>query len=283
MIKPLSYVFPTPKELKGKNLDGAYTVTIILSVNGQNVESRTTKMKFRSGKPRDGSNTQVAADSGAVTTTSAPTVTVAATPAVTVTKTATPTPTQTPAPQETVDTFIFGWDDVPGKDNARLTGFIKKKFGIDWVENANIVKGSDDKTINITSGNNNIFLTLDDYKTILSMAIDDGRKAEFSGVMVNGKLNIYSGVVVYTRIMGWKFTENDIKLDAGSWLQWRNMDDEALFTLTEVNGKLPNITVRTRTYYNFNTTGVYKFDLKYPKIREPPIPQTITVTRNQSQ
>jgi len=64
---------------------------------------------------------------------------------------------------------------------------------------------------------------------------------------------------------GWKFTENDIKLDAGSWLQWRNMDDEALFTLAEANGKLTNISVRSRTYFYFNTTGTYKFDLYYPR------------------
>ena len=114
------------------------------------------------------------------------------------------------------------------------------------------------------------------------MAIDDGRTAEFSGVMLDGKLNIYSGIVKFTRIMGWKFTENDIKLDAGSWLQWRNMDDEAFFTLTEANGKIPNITVRSRTYFYFNTTGIYKFDLQYPKMRETPLPQTITVKLNQS-
>ncbi len=283
MIKPLSYVFPTPKELKGKNLDGTYSVTITLSVNGQNVESRSARMKLRSGKPRNSSITQ--APSGSVSATSTPMVT-AASPATTVTAAATPTPTPTQVPrieEVTVDTFVFGWNDVPGKDSSKLTGYLKNRFGVDWVENAKIEKGSDDKTINITSGNNYIYFTLDDYKTTLSMAIDDGRKAEFSGVMVDGKLNIYSGKVVFTRIMGWKFTENDIKLDAGSWLQWRNMDDEAFFTLTEANGKLPNITVRSRTYFYFNTTGIYKFDLHYPKMRETPLPQTITVTRNQSQ
>lgn len=283
MIKPFTHDFPTPMELRDRSLSGIYEVTIILSVNGQQVESKSMNLKLRSGKPRDGSNTPVDANSGAVTTTSASTVTVATTPSATVTQTATSTPTPTPVPQETVDTFIFGWNDVPGKDSSKLTGYLKNKFGVDWVENAKIEKGSDDKTINITSGNNYIYLTIDDYKTIVSMVIDDGRKAEFSGVMVDGKLNIYSGVVVLTRIMGWKFTENNIKLDAGSWLQWRNMDDEAFFTLTEANGKLSNITVRSRTYFYFNTTGIYKFDIHYPKMRETPLPQTITVTRNQSQ
>lgn len=285
MIKPLTHVFPTPLELKGRSLSGTYDITIVLSVNGQKVESKSMILKLRSGKPRDGSNTQGNTSSGTVTATPTPTVTATATPAMTVTATPTPTPTSTPAPEAvTVDTLLFGWDDVPGKDSSKLTGYLKNKFGVNWVESAKIEKGSDDKTINITSGNNYIYLTIDDYKTIVSMVIDDGRKAEFSGVMVDGKLNIYSGIVVYTRIMGWKFTEYDIKLDAGSWLQWRNMDDEAFFTLTEANGKLTNITVRSRTYFYFNTTGIYKFDLYYPKMRSPfPAPQTITVTRNQSQ
>ncbi len=285
-IKQLTYVFPTPRELKGRNLAGTYEITVILSVNGQKVESKTIKMRLRSGKPRDSPETKVNAQSGAQSVTPASTslAAVTATAAVTMIATPTPTPTQVPtAVKVTVDTFLFGWNDVPGKDNSILTGYLKRKFGVDWVENANIEKGSDDKTINITSGKNHISLTLDDYKTTLSLAIDDGRKAEFSGVMVDGKLNIYSGIVRFTRIQGWKFTENDIKLDAGSWLQWRNMDDESFFTLNEVNGKLPNITVRSRTYYYFNTTGNYKFDLYYPKMREAPLPQTITVTLNQSQ
>ncbi|MBU4221382.1 MAG: hypothetical protein KKD46_02385 [Euryarchaeota archaeon] len=282
MIKPLTHVFPTPQELKGRSLSGTYDVTVILSVNGQKVESKSMVLKLRSGKPRDGSNTLADTSSGTVATTPMVTGTV---PATTVTATPTPTPTSTPAPEAvTVDTLLFGWDDVPGGDSSKLTGYLKNKFGVNWVESANIEKGSDDKTINITSGNNYIYLTIDDYKTIVSMVIDDGRKAEFSGVMVDGKLNIYSGIVAYTRISGWKFTQNDLKLDAGSWLQWRNMEDEAFFTLTEANGKLSNITVRSRTYFYFNTTGIYKFDLYYPKMRLPyPTPQTITVTLNQSQ
>ncbi len=284
-IKQLTYVFPTPRELQGRNLAGTYEITVILSVNEQKVESKSIKLKLRSGKPRDSSGTQVNAQSGIQTGTATPAPTSQA--AVTATAVATAIATQTPIPTPTqvlttVDTFIFGWDDVPGKDSSILTGYLKEKFGIDWVENANIEKGSDDKNINITSGKNHVSLTLDDYKTELSLTIDDGRTAKFIGVMVNGKLNIYSGMLRLTRIQGWKFTENDIKLDAGSWLQWRNMDDESFFTLNEVNGKLPNITVRSRTYYYFNTTGNYKFDLYYPKMRETPLPQTITVTLNQS-
>lgn len=284
MIKPFTQDFPTPKELRDRSLSGIYEVTIILSVNGQQVESKSMNLKLRSGKPRDGSNTPGDTSSGTVSSTSTPMVTASASSATTVTAAPTPTPTQVPKVEEvTVDTFLFGWNDVPGKDSSKLKGYLKNKYGVDWIENAIIEKSSDDKNINITSGNNYIYLTIDDYKTIVSMVIDDGRKAEFSGVMVDGKLNIYSGIVVYTRIMGWKFTETNLKLDAGSWLQWRNMDDEAIFTLTEANGKLPNITVRSRTYFYFNTTGIYKFDVHYPKMRETPLSQTITVTLNQSQ
>lgn len=283
MIKPISYAFPTPKELKGKNLDGIYSITIILSVNGQNVESRTTKIKLRSGKPREISNTLEPASTSVAATTATSTPTGAATAAPTVSLAETPAPTPTPAPQETVDTFLFGWDDVPGTDSARLTGYLKTKFGVDWVENANIEKDENDKIINITSENHYISLTLDDYRAKLTLGIDDGRTAEYIGIIVNGKVKIYTGIIKLTRIQSWKFTESDIKLDAGSWIQWRNMDEEPQFTISEANGKLANITVRSRTDYYFGTTGTYTLELYYPKMRVSPPTQIITVVLNQSQ
>jgi plastocyanin len=195
MIKPLSYVFPTPKELKGKNLDGTYSITIILSVNGQNVESRTTQMKLRSGKSRESSNTPVNTPSGTVSATSTPVVTVTASPATTVSATQVPTPTPTSTPLEVT-------------------------------------------------------------------------------VEPTGKIYV-------TRIMGYKFAESTITLDAGNTLQWYNLDDDTMI-VAEMDGKIPNQSVYSRRNYNFTTTGIYRFQLFFPKMRVSPPTQTITVKLNQS-
>ncbi len=196
MIKPLSYVFPTPLELKGKNLAGTYSITIILSVNGQNVESRTIKMKLRSGKPRESSNTQANTPSGTVSVTSTPTVTVTASPGTTVTANpiTTPTPTQTP----------------------------------------------------------------------VAVTVEP------------------TGKIYVTRIMGYKFAEPSLSIDAGDTLQWYNLDDETM-TVAEIDGKIPNQSVYSRRNYNFTTTGTYKFQLIYSKMRVAPPVQVITVKLNQSQ
>ncbi len=287
MIKPFSHVFPTLRELKGRNLAGTYDITIVLAVNGQKVESKSLKLKLRSGKPRGASTITSNIPSYTPSITAAATPTPAATASATVTETPAPTPTPTPAAQAvTVDTFIFGWDNVPGTDSARLTGFLKNKFGIDWVETATIEKSTDDMNINLSSGTNLMSIKFtNDEKTKVSLTINDGRTAEFIGVNVDGKKNIYSGKLRYTRIKGWTFSEKDITIDAGDWIQWHNQDDEFEYTLIEMNGKLSNITVRARRFYYLDTTGTYTFQLYYPKIRTPPSPpeQVVTVILNQSQ
>jgi len=194
MIKPLTHVFPTPLELKGRSLSGTYDVTVILSVNGQKVESKSMVLKLRSGKPRDGSNTLADTSSGTVATTPMVTGTV---PATTVTATPTPTPTSTPE-AVTVD---------------QPTGFIR--------------------------------------------------------------LSIIQG--------GSKFGEPTITINAGDTIQWKHFDNDDVLTLAEMDGKIPNQTVRARTNYVFNTTGTYRFQLFYSKMRIVPPVQVINVVLNTSQ
>ncbi len=192
MIKPLTHVFPTPRELKGRSLAGTYDITIFLSVNGQKVESKSMILKLRSGKPRDGSNTQGNTSSGTVTAAPTPAVTATATPAMT----ATPTPTSTP---EAV--------------TVEPTGFIR--------------------------------------------------------------LSIIQG--------GSKFGEPSITINAGDTIQWKHFDNDEVLTLAEMDGKIPNQTVKARTNYVFNTTGTYRIQLFYPRMRIDPPVQVINVVLNQSQ
>ncbi len=92
-IKPgtkekISAYFNTVKEMQGRNLAGAYDVTITLSVNGQKIEARTLPIRLLSGENREFTPTP--------TPSPTPTPIPTSTPTPTITETATPTPTPTP-------------------------------------------------------------------------------------------------------------------------------------------------------------------------------------------
>ncbi len=193
MIRPFTNVFPTLRELRGRNVAGIYDIMIILSVNGQKVEAKSIKLKLGSGKPRNGENTtsQNTTDAAAVTATPTP----AATETPTYTVINTPTPTPTP------------------------------------------------EAVTVAP----------------------------------------SGIIHPTNIVGGKtFAENSKTIDAGDTLQWKHMDNDDVLTVAEMDGKIPNQTVKYRTNYVFNTTGTYRFQLFYPKMKNEPSLQILTVRLNQS-
>jgi len=217
MIKTLTRVFPTPRELKGRNLAGNYDITVILSVNGQKVESKTVKLKLGSGVSREIYNNQEPASTAASTFATA---TETPAPKVTAAMTATPIPTPVPTPEMvTVDSYIFSWDDVPGKDNARLIEYLKKGFSLDWIDNAIIEKAVDSKMINLTSDKKYVSLELvGDLVPDVKLTISDGRTGKYILVFEKGKRNIYSGKFRTTRIKDSNFGEKNIEIEPGDWL-----------------------------------------------------------------
>ncbi len=88
--------------------------------------------------------------------------------------------------------YLFSWDDIKGNANRGLIEFLKKKFGIDWVETAKIEKIDDGMTIRLSFKKNLLSLKLNDDKTKVSLKIDDVRIDEFIAKTENGKLNIYN-------------------------------------------------------------------------------------------
>ncbi len=92
-------------------------------------------------------------------------------------------------------------------------------------------------------------------------------------------VNESTGNTVYLRIMGWRFTESTKVINAGDKVLWDVIDDDT-FTIADMDGKLPNITVSSKATRFFNTTGTYRFALYYPKMRTGPNLQTITVKLN---
>jgi len=146
--KPISAVFHTVKEMKGKNLAGKYSVMVILSVNGQKVDSRVIQFTLNSGKSKKPNSTQSNA-TPTVTVTSAPTSTFTPVPTIT----STPAPTPEPTPEAvTVET--------KSPQNILVTNIIGYKFGesVKTIEAGDTLqwKNSDEDTMTLVEMNGKI-------------------------------------------------------------------------------------------------------------------------------
>lgn len=87
--------------------------------------------------------------------------------------------------------YLFSWNDIPGNDNKRLIGFLKKRFDIEWTDNVKIEKIDDGKTIRLSFENNFLSLKLNDDETKVILKIADVRTDEFIAKTEKDKLNIY--------------------------------------------------------------------------------------------
>jgi|GEM_PF-269172 len=90
--------------------------------------------------------------------------------------------------------YVFNWNRIPGKDDGRLREFLMNKFSFEWAKTALIGKSSNGKTIKISTGEKSLLLELDDKKTKVTLEIDGSIIEEFTVMIENGELNIYSKV-----------------------------------------------------------------------------------------
>jgi len=90
------------------------------------------------------------------------------------------------------DRYVFSWEDIPGKDDGRLKGFLIQRFEIDWIRSAHIEKIDNGKTIKISTGHNFIYLKLNNIEDEVILEINDVEKDRFEATMESGKLNIYN-------------------------------------------------------------------------------------------
>jgi hypothetical protein len=74
---------------------------------------------------------------------------------------------------------VFLWQDVPGADEWRLKDFLKRKFDVDWLENAEIRK-ADENTIKISHGSKSISIKLNDKKDKAILTINRKNVYEFT-------------------------------------------------------------------------------------------------------
>lgn len=97
---------------------------------------------------------------------------------------------------------LFGWDDVPGKDNGKLIEFLERRFGLSWVKTAKIEKTDSGRTIIITNGKNSLSLELNDEKTEVKMEIDHSGKDKLVVKTENEKSNVYGKIDLYSYSSG---------------------------------------------------------------------------------
>ena len=90
--------------------------------------------------------------------------------------------------------YLFSWDDIPGKDNERLIECLKKRLDINWdnwVETGNIRKIDDGRSIEIYMKMKRIFIRRNDENPRVSLIYDNVLSDEFIARTENGNLIIY--------------------------------------------------------------------------------------------
>ena len=86
---------------------------------------------------------------------------------------------------------LFSWGSVPGKDSERLLMSLRDDFNIGWVENAEILKSDDGKTIRIFKDENSAEIMIDEKMGKATLKMGDDRTHNLQVKKERGKLNIY--------------------------------------------------------------------------------------------
>ena len=73
-----------------------------------------------------------------------------------------------------------------------------------------------------------------------------------------------------------KYSTTDITINAGDMVVWTNKMDSD-YTLVEMDKKIPDMVLRARNSYIFNTTGNYRIGLYFKPMRGEPTILTINV------
>ena len=87
--------------------------------------------------------------------------------------------------------YLFSWDNVPGNDGERLRRFLRDDLDIGWVENAEIRKPDDGKTIRISEDENSAEIMIKEKKEKATLKVRDGITLDLKLKKENGKLNIF--------------------------------------------------------------------------------------------
>ena len=112
---------------------------------------------------------------------------------------------------EDVSAYLFNWEDVPGNESERLLRFFSEELEIDWVENAEICKTSDGRTICIIKDENSAKIKIDVGEERATLKISSGGIYDLKVKNENGRLNIYFSENESERLL--RFLVDDLKID----------------------------------------------------------------------
>ncbi|MEE8358811.1 MAG: DNA topoisomerase subunit B [Candidatus Hydrothermarchaeales archaeon] len=87
--------------------------------------------------------------------------------------------------------YLFSWNKVPGEDTPRLKKFLRDDFDANWVENADIVKTKDNKTIVVSSDKNSAEITLNEEGNKVALKINAKTYDDYLAEKEDGELKIY--------------------------------------------------------------------------------------------
>ncbi|MCZ7399252.1 MAG: hypothetical protein O8C62_06150 [Candidatus Methanoperedens sp.] len=65
------------------------------------------------------------------------------------------------------DIYLFSWENVPGNESHGLLNYLKNDLQISWVENAQITKDEENKTIRVFTNENSIEIMLSNESVLL--------------------------------------------------------------------------------------------------------------------
>ncbi len=88
--------------------------------------------------------------------------------------------------------YLFSWGKVPGNDSDKLQKFLIERLGVGWVENVDISKTDNGKTIIVSAGENSVELSLNEKRDKVNIKINNDRTYELHVKEENGELNIYN-------------------------------------------------------------------------------------------
>jgi len=87
--------------------------------------------------------------------------------------------------------YLFTWDNVPGKDNDRLLNILKNDFDIN-VENAEVIKTDDDRTIRIITEGTSVEITLNENEEKALLKVGNSETCDLQVNKKSSQYNIYT-------------------------------------------------------------------------------------------
>jgi predicted phosphodiesterase len=120
--------------------------------------------------------------------------------------------------------YLFSWDDIPGKDDHIFKDFLIKKFHADWVMMTGFNKSADAMTITASYGNNTLSLKLIPMGKNVNLKFGNGRVSELYADTTKKPIKIYNKNY-YALDLRKLISRADLVLHAGDFTSQAAYDD----------------------------------------------------------